>query len=354
MSEKHLSNVMSIKSTLRKFIAWGYYYTGLYKIYHKGKIHILMYHRVLKDNDKAIISMQPGMYVTESAFKNQMIFLARHYHLISLKELLELWKNGEYNKDVKYGVVTFDDGWLDNYLNAYPILKKYDVPATIFVTTSLIGTNRWFWPEKLSYLLLNKYQNLQGLGESLDDIKNDVILSIFTMINEKQDYVISEQIDLTIEALKKYTEQSIENALDKIYKLLDIVVPEERALLNWNEIKEMSSNGVSFGSHTCNHKILTGVPLSEAREELERSMHQLKAKDLNFIPVFCYPNGNYNQEIQNTVSDCGYEAAVTTKFGFEGKKPDDYFGIKRIGVHNDISSTMPLFAFHLSGLRHGL
>ena len=345
---------MSIKSRLRKFIAWGYYYSGLYKIYHKGKIHILMYHRVLKDNDKAILSMQPGMYVTESAFKNQMIFLARHYHLISLTELLELWRNGDYSKDTRYCIVTFDDGWLDNYLYAYPILKKYNIPATIFVTTSFIGTNRWYWPEKLSYLLLNKYQNILDLRDSLEGVRDDVISSIITAINEKHGYVIGEQIDFIIETLKKYSEQSIENALDRIYGLLDMSIPEERAVLNWNEIKEMSNNGISFGSHTCNHKILTGVPLSEAREELERSMHHLKEKDLNFVPVFCYPNGNFNQEIQNTVRGCGYQAAVTTKFGFESEKPDDYFGIKRIGVHNDISSTIPLFSFQLSGLRYGL
>lgn len=313
-----------------------------------------MYHRVLKDDDKAILSMQPGMYVTESAFKRQMIYLARHYHLISLKELLDLWKNGEYSRDKRYCIVTFDDGWHDNYLNAYPVLKEHCIPATIFVTTSLIGTNRWFWPEKLSFLLLNRYQDLLDLSDGLEDIRDDVVLSIFTAINEKHDCVKSEQIDYVIEGLKKFSEQSIDDALDSIYALLDMTVPEERAVLNWSEIEEMSNNGISFGSHTCNHKILTGIPLSEAREELERSIYLLKEKNLNFTPVFCYPNGSYNQEIQDTVKDCGYEAAVTTRFGFEGEKPDDYFGIKRIGVHNDISSTIPLFSFHLSGLRHGL
>jgi len=354
MQEKQLLNRVSIKSSLRKIIAWSYYYSGLYKIYQKGKIHILMYHRVLKDNDKAILSMQPGMYVTESAFNNQMIFLARHYHLISLKELLELWKNGGYSKDKSYCIVTFDDGWLDNYLNAYPILKKHGIPATIFVTTSFMGTNRWYWPEKLSFLLLNKYQDLLDLSDGVEVARDDVVSAIFTSVSDKCDCVKSEQIDFVIETLKKYSEQSIEDAIEKIYELLNISVPEERAVLNRNEIKEMSNNGISFGSHTCNHKILTGIPLSEVREELKKSMSLLTAQNLNFVPVFCYPNGSYNQEIQNIVRECGYEAAVTTRFGFESEKPDDYFGIKRIGVHNDISSTLPLFSFHLSRIRYRL
>jgi peptidoglycan/xylan/chitin deacetylase (PgdA/CDA1 family) len=313
-----------------------------------------MYHRVLKDNDKAILSMQPGMYVTESVFKKQMIFLARYYQLISLKELLELWGNGGYSKDERYCIVTFDDGWLDNYLNAYPVLKKHGIPATIFVTTSFIGTNRWYWPEKLSFLLLNKYQDMLGLSNSVDDIRDDIVSSIFTSVNESCDCAKSEQIDFVIEALKKYSDQSIEHAIEKIYELLNISVPEERAVLNWDEINEMSNNGISFGSHTCNHKILTTIPLNEVREELKNSKRLLETKNINFIPVFCYPNGNRNQEIEKIVRESGYEAAVTTRFGFENEKPDDYFGIKRIGIHNDISSTMPLFSFHLSGLRQRL
>ena len=345
---------MSIKSSLRKFIAWVYYYSWFHKFYNKGKVHILMYHRVLKDDDKAILSMQPGMYVTESVFKEQMNFLARHYHLISLKELLELWRNGGYSKDKRYCIVTFDDGWLDNYLYAYPVLKEHDIPATIFVTTSFVGTNRWYWPEKLSFLILNKYQDLLDLSDASEDFKDDVITSILTGVHEKSDCVKSEMIDFVIETLKKYTEQSIEDAIGKIYVLLNISVPEERVVLNWDEIDEMSSNGISFGSHTCNHKILTGITLGEVREELKNSKELLEAKSLNFIPVFCYPNGSHNQKIQSIVKECGYEAAVTTRFGFECEKPDDYFSMKRIGVHNDISSTMPLFSFHLSGLRHRL
>ncbi|MCW8909307.1 MAG: polysaccharide deacetylase family protein [Gammaproteobacteria bacterium] len=348
-----MSKRINIKNTLRKIIAWGYYYSGFYKIYHKGKIHILMYHRVLKDTDGAISEIQPGMYVTESVFESQMKYLSKHYKLISIIELLELWKNGQYSKDTKYCVVTFDDGWIDNYQNAYPILRKYEIPATIFVTTSLIGTNNWFWPEKISYLLLNQYHNILDLRSHTDDT-DEVILSIINALNKGSSHDIREQVDSTIEELKKYPGKSIDNALDRIYKLLDLSVPDERVLLNWSEIQEMSNNRISFGSHTCNHTILTGVSLDVVREELESSMYKLKEQNLNFVPVFCYPNGNYDREIQTVVKECGYEAAVTTRFGFEDEMPVDYYGIRRIGVHNDISSTMPLFSFHLSGLRHGL
>lgn len=346
-----MSSGMNIKSNLRKFIAWAFYYSGFYRLYRRGNVRILMYHRVLKDNDKTIASIQPGMYVTESAFENQMKYLSKHYHLISLAELFELWAEGRFSKDKRYCIVTFDDGWLDNYLNAYPILKKHNIPATIFLATSYIGTDRWFWPEKLSYLLSNKHQDILDFGDRLEEVGDDVISSILSAITEKHDFNIMGQTDFVTESLKQYSEASIENALDRIYKLLDIILPKERALLNWEEVKEMSRNGITFGSHTCNHKILTSLSSNEAKKELDDSMRLLKEKELDFIPVFCYPNGSYDHEVQKLVKASGYEAAVTTQYGFADEDPHNYFTIKRIGVHNDISSSTPLFSLHLSGLQ---
>ena len=355
VNNKKNMNTNVLKRGARKIVAWIYYIFGLHRFQHKGNVLILMYHRVLRDNDEIIKSVQPGMYVTDSSFKKQVKYLTRHFEVISLKELLKLWEGEGLDNNKKYCVITFDDGWLDNYLYAYPVLREYSVPATIFLTTTLIGTNRWFWPEKLSYIFLEKHEDLVDAASSTEDVEgevNDVMNSIFSIMREKYNYSKRSQMDFIIGALKRHSEIAIENALSRMCELLHISIPDERMLLNWDEVKEMSTRGISFGSHTCNHKILTGLSLDEANIELGDSMKALKEKDIEFSPVFCYPNGNYNKEIQEAVSALGYEAAVTTKFGFESAAPDDYFEIKRVGVHDDIGSTVPLFSFHLSGLRH--
>ncbi len=313
-----------------------------------------MYHRILRDDDEAKLSIQPGMYVTESAFKKQIKYLKKHYKIISLKKLIDLWNNGADYENKRYCVITFDDGWRDNYLNAYPVLKKYNVPATIFLATSYIGTSNWFWPEKISYLLLNKYSETISALEHISHFKNglqDISETISKIIRNRNNKGTNEQIDSIIERIKQYPLQVIEDIIDQISQKIGITIPAERLLLDWTEIKEMSNNGISFGSHTCNHKILTTVTRNEAKKELEESLRLLKEKELEFVPVFCYPNGNYNRELQKIVSECGYVAAVTTKTGFEYTSPSDIYGIKRIGVHNDISLTIPLFSFHLSCLR---
>lgn len=118
-------------------------------------------------------------------------------------------------------------------------------------------------------------------------------------------------------------------------------------MLNWEEVAEMGANNISFGSHTCGHRILTQLNEQEATFEINGSMAKLKAKELNFVPIFCYPNGRYNEQIRSLVIAAGYSAAVTTKLGRETGDLKDPFGIMRVGIHDDISHTKPLFSYRL-------
>jgi len=342
------------KYIIRQLVSWVYYYLSCYKLVHEGKVLILMYHRVIKDKDDAKEYLQPGMYVSESSFKKQMEFINRNYIIISLNSLIDAWKKGDLDKCKKYCVVTFDDGWLDNYQNAYPILKQYNIPATIFLATSYVGTNRWFWPDKLSHLLKisNKQIILKYLKNEYSELSesNKIFIKFKYFIENNNSLEGRELIDAGIETFKEYPENEINKALNKLFRLLDVQLPLKRITLNWEEIHEMSNNGISFGSHTCNHKILTTISTQEVDSELKESIKTIKAKNINYVSVFCYPNGNYNKTIESKVKDSGYEAAVTTKYGFENAINQCHYKIKRVGVHDDVSSTMALFAFHISGL----
>jgi len=342
-----------IKTTVRKSAAWMYYLSRMYRLRHRGKVLILAYHRVLSEKELHRRYVQPGMYVLNHAFEKQMLFLTRHFQIVSFADLLDLWKKEAWDTGKAYCVITFDDGWLDNYHYAYPILEKYRIPATIFLTTAFIGTKRWFWPEKMSYLLEHYYNSDTTLQKkaSLCLLLNQYPLnwkpfpSSTRSINNKG----LEAINDSIESCKQLAEEKINELIQRLGTALEVDFPDERIVLNWEEVSQMSRYGVSFGSHSCNHRILTKVPLKEAKQEIETSNRILIEKEINYVPIFCFPNGNYNRAIQNIVRDCGYEAAVASHFGFERESPRDLFGINRIGVHNDISSTIPLFSLHLSG-----
>lgn len=337
------------KSAIRQFLAGVYSLSGLYKTLHKGKVLILMYHRVLSQKELDKYFVQPGMYVHVDAFEKQMQFLKKNFLILSFSELLELWRERKISKDQRYCVITFDDGWVDNYLYAYPILKKYNIPATIFLATAFIGTSLWLWPEKVGHLLKHYYAvNLTKEEKRLiDPLKEKYSwLKSATIDNSNQN------IDSVVELCKTLSDEEIRAIIESLQTVLGFQFPKERMFLDWEEVREMSKNGLSFGSHTDTHKILIKYPEETIQRELSDSYKDLSAREINFTPVFCYPNGDYNPEIIEQVKKSGYQAAVTTRIGFENVSDShSFFELHRIGIQNGICQTVPLFQFHISGLR---
>ncbi|PCI14594.1 MAG: hypothetical protein COB71_02635 [Thiotrichales bacterium] len=339
--------MVSIRLLARKMIAFLYYCSGKYRLANRGRVIILMYHRILEDDDVLIASIQPGMYVTRSSFERQMAYVNKYYEITSLEDLTKMWACDGFDRSKAYCVVTFDDGWRDNYLNAFDILKKYNIPATIFLATEYIDTGRRFWHETLvDIFLTNNIDRVNAaLSEAKQTIESSSALQEITDSIRKVKRGESVIVDELIESLKKYSSEELEAVLAAIFK------PSTRSeeMLNWNEIKEMGQQNISFGSHTCNHEILTNIPLNKVQDELQKSGEELQGLD-SYIPVFCYPNGNYNDDIQRLVSESGYVAAVTTQQGAEVSDPLNLFALKRVGVHEDISSTNSLFSYLLARL----
>ena len=338
----------SIKSVIRQSLATVYFASNHFLRRLQGTVLFLMYHRVLSEKDLNRNVIQPGMYVQDDVFERQMEFLKDHFQILSLSELLGHWTEETSLQDKRYCVITFDDGWLDNYLYAYPILKRHNIPATIFLATALIGTNQWFWPEKVIYLLQHLSDSvLRAILNDSPDIQKLLFGSGNLSRNGERRI---EWINSVVERCKTLPEEKILELIERIKTPCGLIFPDERLILSWQEVEQMSQNNITFGSHSCTHRILTRLPLNEVKKELEESLQVLLSKKLHHVPVFCYPNGEYNQEIQALVKGCGYQAGVTTQFGFQSyAAPQDYFRIKRIAVHNDVSLTIPLFLWRISG-----
>ena len=319
-----------LKARVRQLLAEMYYRSGRFKARLRGKVVILSYHRVLTRKELSAHFVQPGMYVLAEVFARHMQFLTEHFHVLSITELFERWRSGRLDERTRYCAVTFDDGWLDNYLYAYPVLRQLGIPATIFLPTRFIGTHDWFWPDKLAYLLrCNQPSGMPPGARRTEWITH---------------------VETVIERWKRMPSDEIESALSDMTRTLGASVPRERTVVDWDEVAEMARNGISFGSHSATHAILTRVTREALRRELEESLRVLRERVTNPIPVFCYPNGAYTDEVVEHVKAAGYAGALTTDSGWETATPSDLFRIRRIGVHNDISRTTPLFAFHISAL----
>ena len=244
-------------------------------------------------------------------------------------------------------VLTFDDGWRDFYQYAYPILRSHEAPATVFLPTDFIGTDRWFWTDRIG-LLLYRIAQSHDL-EKCESLFSDSLLRDLVSMRGTHETRLEKAIAL----LKPYRIEKIDEVLLELSTTLrEDSTPASRAFLSWEEVQEMYRSGlVCFGSHTAGHPILTTLAEEQVQYELRRSMDDLiahKVTDTNFIS-FCYPNGSFSERLSEMVREAGYHLAVTTQHGWHRRGANAYT-IRRISVHQDITSTEAMFALRIANI----
>src|SRR5262245_43814041 len=119
---------------------------SMLRLINRGRALILTYHRFSEQED--------GVNTSASAFAEQLDFLAAHYRVVPLAELVEQL-NGPGAKSSRLAAITIDDGYRDAYEIAYPLLRRAGLPATVFVVTEFLEGRLWLWTDKLRYLALS-------------------------------------------------------------------------------------------------------------------------------------------------------------------------------------------------------
>lgn len=334
-----------VRSALRAIAARVYCATTDFLDRFTGKVLILTYHRVLADSELHSTFVQPGMYVTTDTFERHLKFLTAHFEMRSFQDLLDAWEGGSWDSTSRYCAITFDDGWLDNYRHAYPLLCRYRVPATVFLPTNLIGTSGWLWPDRLGHLVHHHLVrgNRAMLHEALAVVGGQP--GGFDLLNGRQ---IHDVCNSVVELAKTLPVEDRDHLLSSLGEGQGVDIPGDRRFVDWDEVREMSDHRIAFGSHSCSHAALTRVESEQLQHELRESLAALRRQSINCVPVLGYPYGDHADTTASEARAAGYRAAVTTNPGVESPHPVDLFRLKRIGVHDDVSRTPPLMAFHLA------
>jgi len=279
---------------------------------------ILIYHRV--DDPKIYPwAMNP---IRIKHFEKEIEYLSNKYNVISLDFLVQIIRERRSIPN-KAAVITFDDGFKDNYLNAYPILKKYNVPSTIFITTGRIGTTELFWRDKINYALWSTSKD-----KIHSNILGDVLLQ--TMLQRRQ---AASAIKGTLENMLE-CERNI--FIERFLKDLKVKIPPELSksfMLSWDEVTEMSNNGVEIGSHSVSHPNLVSIPLEEAKREIINSKNCIEEKLDKSINAFAYPYGksdSYNEATKKIVKASGYTHAVICASFSLVRSDTDIYELERI------------------------
>jgi len=263
-------------------------------------------------------------------------YLCKSCKVISLDDFLDIHRDKATIPENAV-VITFDDGYSDNYTTVYPILKKYKIPATIFLTANMIGTGKVLWPSKVKSTIINTKKQAVQIGTKR--------WKLTTSGSREQAF---QEI---CKSLKEMPEQPRNHKVDELITSLDVKVDDSELpqMLTWEQVKEMSDNGITFGAHTLSHPVLTKIPLEDARKEIAESKRVLEEKIQKPVKYFAYPYGtetDFNEDIKNIVRDSGYTCALTFMDGYNNQN-SDLFTLKRMAFYTN----KPDLAFALSSLR---
>jgi peptidoglycan/xylan/chitin deacetylase (PgdA/CDA1 family) len=324
------------------------YYSGVLTVCDRLRVRlsrhpdfvILMYHRVLDDPESNSILTQPGMSVAANTFDRQLAWLKKRFRVVSLKQLSESLETKQRLAN-RHVVITFDDGWRDNYTNAFCLLRKHHLPAIVFLTAEYVGTNRAFWFLMVKWLLLRGNVAPDTLVEIISDGAgaDPSAATVIFQLRQLTDQAAMDP-DRVIEILKMLEgaalDKVVQAMLDKS-NLSQNFWEKEKPMLSWEEVREMNMGGIEFGSHGCSHRILTLLPEGEIRNELEHSRAVIEEKLGRSVYSFSYPNGNYDEEVKMQVQRAGYTCAVTTSDKKQARNPVDRFALRRVAVHEGVT-----------------
>lgn len=279
-----------------------------------------LFHRVNTQRDDLWDPMDPVL------FERCIKYIKRKYNIVLLEEYLLGQEDSSNHK--KIATILFDDGYLDNYEHALPILQKYNVKASFYVVTDCIDKNIPTWTHELEHLFQNTKKSVLNLDF------NFLPIEFQTLNAKKQEDLLSFAKELK-PFLKTINHIERNEVLSEI-KLQFDDVEFPKIMMNWDHLKELSKLGHHIGSHTVSHAMLGTVSNENfIKKELVDSRQRILDK-LEKDPIsISYPVGSYNQMVQKLSVETGYKLGLAVNQDEYIPERNNLFEIKRIELYNE-------------------
>lgn len=286
---------------------------------HPNLLRVLTYHRVAKP--EAHPTLYPRVAVTPEVFDQQMRYLASNYHVISMLELLDTFNSqNSATLPPRSVMITFDDAYCDFAEQAWPILKRYHLPVTLFVPTAFPDRpERVFWWDWLHYAVTETARR-DGLDTSLGRFPLATVAQRNRVFSRLRDYV------------KTRPHSEAMSWVEQICRELDVPRPKP-SVLGWSALRQLAREGVTLGAHTRTHPLLTQISPDEAEAEAVGSLHDLEREIGSVPPVFAYPSGGVNDEVVRGLDRAGFVLAFTTAPGINFLPMADRLRLRRFNIN---------------------
>lgn len=300
----------------------------------RTNLKIVCYHGIVESIPDGYNSS--GKHILVSEFEKQISFLARNLAIVTMRDI-DLAAKGVGALPRTCAAITFDDGFLNNFEIAHPILQKYEVPATLYVATNFISGSRLIWTDELERLILEA--STMPLTRLLND---EITVDLST---QERRYQTLKCVKKKLKSFSPIRRISIMRMLTESLRFEHELVryPGLHNFLNWEHLKIMQNSGLwEIGAHTMSHNSLGSLLDHEVRYEIFGSIQKV-TQELRggYPPLFSYPEGQ-DRDIPssaiNILKESGLHSAPSAIEGMNllsSEYATDYFKLHRYMVGFD-------------------
>lgn len=290
-------------------------------------LRILLYHRVGQPADHDSVLDPSLLSATPDQFAQQMAFLARHCHLVSIGELLDAINSGRPLPPSSV-MVTFDDGYNDFLTAAWPVLEQLHIPAVLFVVTQHLSdpTLPFWWDRLYQAVTRTNHACLQtdGVGH-------------YALQTPQQRWLAFTELKAAVKSMEFHQAMAM---IEEIARTLGVHPDEEQTNLTWDEVAGLAARGLCIAPHTRTHPVLSRVTEAEARQEIFGCQLDIDRRLGQRWPVFAYPCGHQADicpGLLPLLREGGFEAAMTCIEGHNVLHRTDHLLLRRVSLAPHLS-----------------
>jgi peptidoglycan/xylan/chitin deacetylase (PgdA/CDA1 family) len=291
----------------------GLYWSGAHRIaapFSQGAGAILMFHHV---RPSAPGGFQPNdhLEITPEFLRTVVLRLrARDIDIVDMDEAMRRMASDQPER--RFAVLTFDDGYRNNFTHAYPVLKALNAPFTVYLATGLLDRTAMSWWEIAGEIVARNARVRMTIGDERLDLRTDTPRRQYSAL----DRIICALVELPEDALRAAVQAAADAHGVDLYAMMDAI------MMDWDEARSLAADPlVTIGAHTVNHYALARLDEARARHEMHMSVEQIADRIGERPRHFAYPYGSAETADQREfrlASELGFDTAVTTRRGVLG------------------------------------
>jgi peptidoglycan/xylan/chitin deacetylase (PgdA/CDA1 family) len=271
---------------------------------------VVGYHRVVENfHSSAAYSIAP-MLISMRTFERQLDWIGRRFQFIGLDDLADALEGKKrFRKPV--AAITFDDGYVDVYRHAFPLLRRKGIPWAMFVVTDRLGTATLQTYDELYLLLVNGFARWHEPRRYLHRLLLSAEIPV--PILKKLDENFGGPVRSAWTLMENLSQQEMHRVVTTLCEEGEIpaAATAELGTMTWEMLREMAQAGVTVGSHTRTHPYLTRESWNRVLDETRGSRNELQTRLGVRVDHFTYPSGAFDSGVVSAVAASGYRCAYT-------------------------------------------